>query len=1077
MLAVPLPEAEVRAAAPGDACRSPRSTPPTSASSPVRPTTSLPSQTARTTDEVTPTLIPLAAAGAQLAARPDPARVPRGRPTGRAVAAADAVPVEPHRHVDHGRAGHRPAVLGRPPAPHGALRRLPAHAARRRTRSCSSSSGPGHSLSSYARRQAVKPTAAIPALRHPNQVMDDTAYTLLAFARGWAAGVDVDLDRFAGDGPPPGAPARLPVPQGAPLDRAGRRRHRRPAPSRSAPTRRPPPRRPPSPPTSRSAHRRPRRLVLGADVGRAGRRSPPPPRRSARGSSSATPTDPFVAALARDLTRARRRRRGHAVAASGLAHRGPVRRARRPDGRLRRRRRALADDGVGGRPGPRRRRRRADAARRRHPRRHRRQRHGRRTRPTRWRSASSARPHASTSTCARRSSTSTRAATPSTDAAAVVGELFGASDQVVARRGLRRLVPTTERAARRPVPADAVTFRRGGNYLVTGGLGGVGFALARHLAARPRGQPRRRRQPAGAGGRRAQRVARPPRLRRPDEPAHPPPRRARGARHEGHRRRRRPRRSRRRCAAARRGGRAPRRPPRRRDPRRRRAARPPDRAGHPRGPRGRRRRQGPRRARPRSTSCAAAAPSCSCWSRRRRPCSCPTARPPTSPPTACSTRSPAPHGDLRVVTDQLRPVGRARHRRRQRPTASRLGIEAGDPVDPPGAVGALPTSATARSASSARSPTGHHWVVDEHRTSTGIALLPGTGHLELFLAALDARRARRRRARAGHAARAARRPRRRAGHRPRVDHRARRRPLGAARERRRRRRLAPAQRGRARRRARPAPPVATSPARPDGAADVDPLARPASQLELGPRWTPSSRRGATATTVGGRLRLAEPYARRARRVAGPPGPRRRRHGVRRAARRARAVAVRPGRLRRGHAAAAALPASPWVRATRQPSSTDDLLRVDLDARRRRRRRRAARSTAWRCARSTSRPRSARADGRTRRRPPPRPRTGSPRSSPSPRSTASAPPRAPSCSSACWPRGRPRLIASSIDLADLLALIAPSPPPEHRRDRRHRPARPPVARPCSARSARSGSTCSASPTSATTTTSSRSAATR
>ena len=60
--------------------------------------------------------------------------------------------------------------------------------------------GPGQSLSSYARRQAISPTAAIPALRHPNQDVDDTAYSLNAFARGWAAGVDVDLGRFAGDG-------------------------------------------------------------------------------------------------------------------------------------------------------------------------------------------------------------------------------------------------------------------------------------------------------------------------------------------------------------------------------------------------------------------------------------------------------------------------------------------------------------------------------------------------------------------------------------------------------------------------------------------------------------------------------------------------------------------------------------------------------------------------------------------------------------------------------------------------------------------------------------------------------------
>ena len=59
--------------------------------------------------------------------------------------------------------------------------------------------GPGHSLSSYARRQETKPVAAIPALRHPNQVVDDTAATLLAFAKGWAAGLDVDVDRFTDD--------------------------------------------------------------------------------------------------------------------------------------------------------------------------------------------------------------------------------------------------------------------------------------------------------------------------------------------------------------------------------------------------------------------------------------------------------------------------------------------------------------------------------------------------------------------------------------------------------------------------------------------------------------------------------------------------------------------------------------------------------------------------------------------------------------------------------------------------------------------------------------------------------------
>jgi len=58
--------------------------------------------------------------------------------------------------------------------------------------------GPGHSLSSYARRQEMKPLAAIPVLRHPNQEIDDVAYSLLAVGRAWSAGVDIELDRFAG---------------------------------------------------------------------------------------------------------------------------------------------------------------------------------------------------------------------------------------------------------------------------------------------------------------------------------------------------------------------------------------------------------------------------------------------------------------------------------------------------------------------------------------------------------------------------------------------------------------------------------------------------------------------------------------------------------------------------------------------------------------------------------------------------------------------------------------------------------------------------------------------------------------
>ena len=130
----------------------------------------------------------------------------------------------------------------------------------------------------------------------------------------------------------------------------------------------------------------------------------------------------------------------------------------------------------------------------------------------------------------------------------------------------------------------------------------------------------------------------------------------------------------------------------------------------------------------------------------------------------------------------------------------------------------------------------HHWVIDEHRTSTGIAVLPGTGHLELYLTAAEL-----------------------AGLgdttigpisllEPLVV------PDGAAvtvrvtitdgQD-----RIAQVEsdggvgswrlHSEAELSARPAgdAPVLPTIARPDGAVDVDPLARPASQLELGPRWS------------------------------------------------------------------------------------------------------------------------------------------------------------------------------------------------------------------------------------------------
>jgi acyl transferase domain-containing protein/aryl carrier-like protein len=60
--------------------------------------------------------------------------------------------------------------------------------------------GPGQALSSAARRQTTKPVAVIPALRHPKDDIADTAHTLGAFARMWAFGVPVALERFAGEG-------------------------------------------------------------------------------------------------------------------------------------------------------------------------------------------------------------------------------------------------------------------------------------------------------------------------------------------------------------------------------------------------------------------------------------------------------------------------------------------------------------------------------------------------------------------------------------------------------------------------------------------------------------------------------------------------------------------------------------------------------------------------------------------------------------------------------------------------------------------------------------------------------------
>ena len=59
--------------------------------------------------------------------------------------------------------------------------------------------GPGHSLSSYARRQtAMAPHAVVASMRHPEDNLPDTAHALHAVARLWATGVNVDLGQFCG---------------------------------------------------------------------------------------------------------------------------------------------------------------------------------------------------------------------------------------------------------------------------------------------------------------------------------------------------------------------------------------------------------------------------------------------------------------------------------------------------------------------------------------------------------------------------------------------------------------------------------------------------------------------------------------------------------------------------------------------------------------------------------------------------------------------------------------------------------------------------------------------------------------
>ncbi|HUP71407.1 MAG TPA: beta-ketoacyl synthase N-terminal-like domain-containing protein [Acidimicrobiales bacterium] len=60
--------------------------------------------------------------------------------------------------------------------------------------------GPGQTLTSYARRQDPRPVAAVSALRHANDTIDDTSFALVSAGRLWAAGASVEVERFLGAG-------------------------------------------------------------------------------------------------------------------------------------------------------------------------------------------------------------------------------------------------------------------------------------------------------------------------------------------------------------------------------------------------------------------------------------------------------------------------------------------------------------------------------------------------------------------------------------------------------------------------------------------------------------------------------------------------------------------------------------------------------------------------------------------------------------------------------------------------------------------------------------------------------------
>lgn len=337
--------------------------------------------------------------------------------------------------------------------------------------------GPGHSLSSYARRQESKPVAAIPALRHPNQEVDDTAYGLLAIGRAWMAGIDVDLATFAGVDR-----CRLRLP-GYPFRREhhwiapGSGRLSSPVDAVSTPS-----------PVA-SAPPEPRRIADVADTFWA----PVWTEQPAQALATA-PVGPWLVVadadepLAAEIVEALRARGGdevdlvHTVNPEDFAgHRsivlvGPTRdfdaatTRWMTDASAASRTLANADDGptllavvtrgatdADGSPvSP------LDAM----------ALGVVRTAPREYLGLRTALVDLDPEAIA----------DPTGAAATVVTELFESDDQVVAHRGARRLVPRVERERVGPVPEGSSTIRQGGRYLVTGGIGDVGFAITSWLA-------------------------------------------------------------------------------------------------------------------------------------------------------------------------------------------------------------------------------------------------------------------------------------------------------------------------------------------------------------------------------------------------------------------------------------------------------------------------------------------------------------------------------------------------------------------------------------------------------------------